>query len=187
MSHHGYATETALVDAAWAQEHLADPNVRFVEVDVDTTAYEQSHLPGRRRLGLDEPAVRRRPPRHRLARGLQRAAVGVGHRPGHDHRPVRRQQQLVRRVGVLAAQAVRPRRRPHPRRRAQVLAGPGPAAVASTCRPTTTTGYQLPEPDFALRAFRDDILPRLGDPEPGPRRRPLAGRVQRRDHRASRA
>ena len=26
------------------------------------------------------------------------------------------------------------------------------------------TGYQLPEPDFSLRAFRDDILPRLGDP-----------------------
>ena len=29
---------------------------------------------------------------------------------------------------------------------------------------TPPTGYQLPEPDFALRAFRDDILPRLGDP-----------------------
>jgi thiosulfate/3-mercaptopyruvate sulfurtransferase len=27
------------------------------------------------------------------------------------------------------------------------------------------TDYELPEPDFALRAFRDDILPRLGDPE----------------------
>jgi thiosulfate/3-mercaptopyruvate sulfurtransferase len=27
------------------------------------------------------------------------------------------------------------------------------------------TGFRLPEPDFALRAFRDDILPRLGDPE----------------------
>jgi thiosulfate/3-mercaptopyruvate sulfurtransferase len=25
------------------------------------------------------------------------------------------------------------------------------------------TGYQLPEPDFSLRAYRDDILPRLGD------------------------
>ena len=25
------------------------------------------------------------------------------------------------------------------------------------------TGYQLPEADFSLRAFRDDILPRLGD------------------------
>jgi thiosulfate/3-mercaptopyruvate sulfurtransferase len=25
------------------------------------------------------------------------------------------------------------------------------------------TEYELPEPDFALRAFRDDILPRIGD------------------------
>ena len=42
----GYAKDTALVDSDWALEHLKDPNVRFVEVDVDTTAYEQSHLPG---------------------------------------------------------------------------------------------------------------------------------------------
>ena len=40
----------------------------------------------------------------------------------------------------------------------------GLAADASTCRRTRPTGYQLPEPDFSLRAFRDDILPRLGDP-----------------------
>ena len=42
----GYAKDDVLVSADWAQEHLSDPNVRFVEVDVDTTAYEQSHLPG---------------------------------------------------------------------------------------------------------------------------------------------
>jgi hypothetical protein len=29
-----YATATALVDADWAQAHLDDSNVRFVEVDV---------------------------------------------------------------------------------------------------------------------------------------------------------
>ncbi len=46
MSNNGYATENALVDSDWALAHLDDPNVRFVEVDVDTTAYEQSHLPG---------------------------------------------------------------------------------------------------------------------------------------------
>ena len=46
MSHHEYARENALVDSDWALAHLDDPNVRFVEVDVDTTAYEQSHLPG---------------------------------------------------------------------------------------------------------------------------------------------
>ena len=42
----GYAKETALVDSDWALEHLTDPKVRIVEVDVDTTAYEQSHIPG---------------------------------------------------------------------------------------------------------------------------------------------
>ena len=39
-------TRNALVDAAWAQAHLDDPNVRFVEVDVDTNAYNESHIPG---------------------------------------------------------------------------------------------------------------------------------------------
>jgi thiosulfate/3-mercaptopyruvate sulfurtransferase len=41
----GYASDV-LVDADWAKAHLTDPTVRFVEVDVDTTSYEQSHLPG---------------------------------------------------------------------------------------------------------------------------------------------
>ena len=41
-----YATPGALVSADWAKQHLDDPAVRFVEVDVDTAAYEQSHIPG---------------------------------------------------------------------------------------------------------------------------------------------
>jgi len=41
-----YANDAALVSPDWARQHLDDPGVRFVEVDVDTTAYEQSHLPG---------------------------------------------------------------------------------------------------------------------------------------------
>src|SRR5919109_137157 len=41
----GYAKDV-LVDAEWARQHLDDPGVRFVEVDVDTTAFEQSHIPG---------------------------------------------------------------------------------------------------------------------------------------------
>lgn len=36
----------ALVSTDWAREHLADPNVRFIEVDVDTDAYDTGHLPG---------------------------------------------------------------------------------------------------------------------------------------------
>ncbi len=42
----GYAHPEVLVDAEWVQAHLNDPKVRLVEVDVDTSAYEQGHIPG---------------------------------------------------------------------------------------------------------------------------------------------
>jgi thiosulfate/3-mercaptopyruvate sulfurtransferase len=42
----GYAHPETLVETAWVAEHLNDPNVRIAEVDVDTTAYEQGHIPG---------------------------------------------------------------------------------------------------------------------------------------------
>ncbi|HVO44555.1 MAG TPA: sulfurtransferase [Aggregatilineales bacterium] len=35
-----------LVSTEWANQHLKDADKRFVEVDVDTTQYEQGHLPG---------------------------------------------------------------------------------------------------------------------------------------------
>jgi thiosulfate/3-mercaptopyruvate sulfurtransferase len=41
-----YAHPESLVDTQWVAEHLNDPHVRLVEVDVDTTAYEQGHVPG---------------------------------------------------------------------------------------------------------------------------------------------
>ena len=40
------ANPEALVTTDWAVEHLNDPQVRLVEVDVDTSAYEKGHLPG---------------------------------------------------------------------------------------------------------------------------------------------
>ena len=36
----------ALVTTPWAREHLDDPKVRFLEVDVDTDSYDTGHLPG---------------------------------------------------------------------------------------------------------------------------------------------
>ena len=46
MSKNGYAYPDVLVDVEWALSHLEDPGIRFVEVDVDTTAYSEGHLPG---------------------------------------------------------------------------------------------------------------------------------------------
>jgi thiosulfate/3-mercaptopyruvate sulfurtransferase len=42
----GYANPAALVSTDWAAEHLNDPKVRLIEVDVDTTAYDQGHIAG---------------------------------------------------------------------------------------------------------------------------------------------
>ena len=42
----GYKHPEALVDVEWVQAHLTDPTIRLIEVDVDTTAYEQGHISG---------------------------------------------------------------------------------------------------------------------------------------------
>jgi thiosulfate/3-mercaptopyruvate sulfurtransferase len=41
-----YAHPETLVSTAWVAEHANDPNVRVVEVDVDTKAYNEGHVPG---------------------------------------------------------------------------------------------------------------------------------------------
>jgi len=41
-----YAHPEVLVSTQWVAEHLSDPKVRLVEVDVDTTAYDQGHIAG---------------------------------------------------------------------------------------------------------------------------------------------
>ncbi|MDQ6780108.1 MAG: sulfurtransferase [Candidatus Eremiobacteraeota bacterium] len=41
-----FAHPEVLVSTDWAAQHLNDADRRFVEVDVDTTAYEQGHIPG---------------------------------------------------------------------------------------------------------------------------------------------
>jgi thiosulfate/3-mercaptopyruvate sulfurtransferase len=40
------STTKALVTPEWAQQQIGNPAVRFIEVDVDTTSYSQSHIPG---------------------------------------------------------------------------------------------------------------------------------------------
>lgn len=41
-----YAHPEMLVETAWVAANLNRPNTSLVEVDVDTTAYEQGHIPG---------------------------------------------------------------------------------------------------------------------------------------------
>jgi len=46
-----YAHPEVLVDTQWVADHLNDPKVKIVEVDVDTSAYDTGHITGA--IGLD--------------------------------------------------------------------------------------------------------------------------------------
>ena len=157
-----YAVPDALVTADWARAHLDDPTVRFVEVDVDTTAYEQAHIPGA--VGWDWTS--------QLADGIRR---DIASREEFG--------ALLRQGGIgpdttivlygdnnnwFAAWAYW-QLKLYGHRDVRLLNG-GRRYWLDQGLPLTTdvprhaaTTYDLPEPDFALRAFRDDILPRLGD------------------------
>ena len=41
-----YAKPDVLVETDWLEEHVDDPNMRIIEVDEDTSAYEKGHIKG---------------------------------------------------------------------------------------------------------------------------------------------
>jgi len=46
MITNGYAHPETLVETDWVAQHLTDKNIRLLEVDVDTSAYDSGHIPG---------------------------------------------------------------------------------------------------------------------------------------------
>ena len=74
------ANPDSLVTTDWAVEHLNDPGVRLVEVDVDTTAYERGHLPGavgwNWRNDLQAKPARDIAPKEQLEQLLSRSGIG---------------------------------------------------------------------------------------------------------------
>ena len=162
MSVPGYAKDV-LVSSDWVQAHLDDPNVRFVEVDVDTTAYEQSHIPGA--VGWNWTS--------QLADGIRRdiatreefskllSASGIG--------PDTTIVLYGDNNNWFAAWAYW-QLKLYGHRDVRIVNG-GRKFWLDNGLPLSTdvpsyeaTGYQVPDVDPSLRAFRDDILPRIGDP-----------------------
>jgi thiosulfate/3-mercaptopyruvate sulfurtransferase len=163
MTVSGYASDV-LVDSDWARAHLDDPNVRFVEVDVDTTSYDQSHIPGAVAWNwtsqLADGVRRDIATREEFSRLLDQSGIGptttiVVYGDNNNWFAAWAYWQLK----LFGHRDVR------------ILNGGRKFWLDNGLSLTTDvlsyprTGYQLPEPDFALRAFRDDILPRIGDPK----------------------
>jgi thiosulfate/3-mercaptopyruvate sulfurtransferase len=154
---------STLVDAAWAQEHLSDPNVRFVEVDVDTTSYEQSHIPGAVAWNwtsqLSDGIRRDIASREDFSTLLSESGIG----------PDTTIALYGDNNNWFAAWAYW-QLKLYGHHDVRIVDG-GRKYWLDNGLPLTTdvpsyapTGYELPEADQSLRAFRDDILPRLGDP-----------------------
>jgi thiosulfate/3-mercaptopyruvate sulfurtransferase len=160
MSHHTFSTDV-LVDSAWAQEHLTDPKVRFVEVDVDTSAYDQSHIPGA--VGWNWTS--------QLSDGIRRDIVNR-----EEFSKLLGESGITPDTTIIlygdnnnwfAAWAYW-QLKLYGHKDVRILNGGRkfwldqglPLSVDAAKH--AHTHYALPEPNFALRAFRDDILPRLG-------------------------
>jgi thiosulfate/3-mercaptopyruvate sulfurtransferase len=79
-SEQGYANPAALVSTQWVVEHLKDPNVRLLEVDVDTSSYAQGHVEGAVGINwttqLGDPVRRDIPSKADWAKLLSEAGIG---------------------------------------------------------------------------------------------------------------
>ncbi len=73
-----YANPDAVVETDWLESNLDDPNIRVIEVDEDTTAYEKGHIRGA--LGWDWFKDLHAQPRREYVdqEGLSRLLQGAG-------------------------------------------------------------------------------------------------------------
>jgi thiosulfate/3-mercaptopyruvate sulfurtransferase len=151
-----------LVDADWAQQHIEDPDIRFVEVDVDTAAYDEGHIPGA--VGwnwtsqLSDGIRRDIVSREELERLLSQSGIGpdttiVLYGDNNNWFAAWAYWQL-KLYGVDNVKLLNGGRK-------FWLDNNLPLSTDVPSYPAS--GWELPEVDYSLRAFRDDILPRLGD------------------------
>jgi thiosulfate/3-mercaptopyruvate sulfurtransferase len=149
-----------LVDAGWAVGAIEDPNIRFVEVDVDTSAYDEGHIPGAVAWNwtsqLSDGLRRDIVSRDELSKLLSESGIGpdttiVLYGDNNNWFAAWAYWQL-KLFGVD---------------KVKILDGGRKYWVANNLPSTkdvpayAPTGIQVGEPDFSHRAFRDDVLAQI--------------------------
>jgi thiosulfate/3-mercaptopyruvate sulfurtransferase len=170
MSHHsgspdkGYAHPETVVTTDWVAGHRSDPNVRLIEVDVDTTAFDQGHIPGAAALNwkteLQDQLTRDIAPREVVEGLLSRLGVGpdttiVLYGDNNNW------------FGAYAFWLLKV----YGHKDVRVMDG-GRKKWIDEGREVTTdvveyprTEYRAQAPDLSIRAFRDEVRQVLGKPD----------------------
>ena len=166
MSHHqaGYAHPETVVNTQWVADHLNDPTVRLIEVDVDTAAYDQGHIPGAVALNwkteLQDQVTRDIVPQEQLERllsnlGVSRDTTIVMYGDNNNW------------FGAYAFWLLKI----YGHQDVRVMNG-GRKKWLDEGRPITTevpnypkTEYKADAPDLSIRVFRDEVRSLLGQPD----------------------
>ena len=159
----GYANTAALVTTDWVAEHLNDPKVRLIEVDVDTTAYDQGHIPGAVGLNwsteLSDQIRRDIPTKDAWEQLLSRCGVGQDTKIvfyGDNNNWFAAYAYWVATMyghGDIALM--------NGGRKKWELEG---RALTTDAASVTPTQYRAKDPDLAYRAYMKDVMPYVGAP-----------------------
>jgi thiosulfate/3-mercaptopyruvate sulfurtransferase len=161
-----YAKPDVLVETTWVAEHLKDPNVRIVEVDVDTTAYGQGHVPGA--IGFDWKSDIQNPVRRDFVDTSAFEALASRTGIGNDHTVVfygdNNNWFATWAYWLFKYYGHRDARVMNGGRKKWVDEG-RPLETAAPSHPKTV--YKAKEPDQSIRAFRQQVFDRVGQPAVG--------------------
>jgi thiosulfate/3-mercaptopyruvate sulfurtransferase len=156
-----YANGAALVSTDWVAAHLDDPGVRLVEVDVDTSAYEQGHIDGavgwNWQQELSDPIQRDIPTKEAWEALLGRSGVGNDTKLvfyGDNNNWFAAFAYWVARIYGHTNVALM-----NGGRKKWELEG---RDLVTTAPSVSATTYSAQAPNWSLRAYRDQVLQGLG-------------------------
>jgi thiosulfate/3-mercaptopyruvate sulfurtransferase len=161
MQTNGYAHPHTLVTTAWVAAHGGDANVRLVEVDVDTGAYDAGHINGavgwHWQNDLQRRPVRDIPTKDEWEALLSRSGIAndtLAVLYGDNHNWFAAFAYWLFKLYGHADVALMNGGRQRWLDEGRVLTQAAPTARTAT--------YRAAEPDRRLRAFRDDVAATIG-------------------------
>lgn len=158
-----YATPNVLVDTAWLNDHLTDRAVRVVEISEDLTLYDQGHIPGA--VHFNWKSQLQDPVRRDWVTKEQFEALLGRHGIGNDTTVILYGDKnnwfatytfwLFKIYGAEQVKILNGGR-------GKWIAEGRTLSKDVPSHPKTT--FRAREADFSIRAFRDQVLERLGKP-----------------------